>query len=92
MLTDAKGGERVPRTKKYSVDMQNDYEPYLKTAQIRDLFKLSYGFISKSTKRDPAHPDRPVLQCIRVGREMRFRRSEVEKFLEQYSSWYDSQH
>ena len=32
-------------------------EPWVKTSVIRELFSLSYGFISKHTKPDPEHPD-----------------------------------
>jgi len=67
-------------------------EPWVKTAVIRDLFSLSYGFISTYTKADPDHPDRPVLPCLRMGREMRFRVSEVEDFLQRYNAWYHMTH
>ena len=67
-------------------------EPWVKTAVIRELFSLSYGFISTYTKPDPDHPDRPVLPCLRMGREMRFKVSEVQTFLEKYNSWYHMTH
>jgi hypothetical protein len=67
-------------------------EPWVKTKVIRDMFSLSYGFISDKTKPDPKHPDRPVMPCLHMGREMRFRVSEVRTFLEKYNAWYHVTH
>jgi len=82
----------VPKAKASRNSSPTEVETWVKTAVVREIFSLSYGFISTYTKPDSEHPDRPVMPCLRVGREMRFRVSEVQKFLENYNAWYHMTH
>ena len=76
----------MPKSRKRGSE-NSEYEPWLKTGEILKMFGLSYGFISKAVKDDPDHPDRPRLNFLPVGNQMRFRPSEVKAFLIRYGAW-----
>ena len=77
----------MPKAKQVTKTIPTAFEPWVKTAVIIKLFSVSYGFISLHTKDNPTPPDMPVMPHMHVGREMRFRISEVQTFFGRYERW-----
>ena len=59
--------------------MQNSMEQYLTLDEVSAHLQVSRATLYKFTSRNT---DRPRLKGVRIGRRLRFRKSDVEQWLE----------